>query len=590
MPTKYKYGEDGSYFDPETKRTYYKDPQYQKAYDDEWNRLEKLYRARQEEQRKIEMANFQRVLAQADALTKSMQALGYRTPLPWEQKNRFDDGGDSKNEKGYYEYMEKVAKNNAAKWEMSEDEALLHILNDPTYNYKAYYEANKANPNFDSDDHWPDTYKTAYHPTFSDESIYSGKRSQYNPNGEVGGSWLGNSDILYSSYMWNPEVAHYIEQGKEQDISTLENPHFQYNNSENVSDNTETSNTLNITAGYSTSGMPQIDGIGSYLLQNFGTPLPSATGQQGVELGKHLDATMKSITQDPYGPWGSPDYNYTPPGKLHDFWDYAKWAFKSAKGLDKLNPYIYTDFLTFPNAAEDILHKQLCPQIPLTWGNTSYNRGSKMYAHALAQEKLDAIKDIAHGNMTYEQFSKKFEGVNIGQVQDAVRRYKDWEKLPDDNKTPFNFTVTGRDYNRNYGRWDWGGDHHNYGERILTPLGLETTLGSFNVSAYPDSTVVSDYYDSAVGIDPNTGKPREVPIQVELADAQGKKNIDKLFGDASFKDLLYPLGWLTTEWILRYPQVKWGSYDYDPDSTKPKTHMNLRPLKNETLDKRKQSK
>lgn len=336
--------------------------------------------------------------------------------------------------------------------------------------------------------------------------------------------------------------------------------------------------------------MPQTGGIGSYLLQTFGTPLPSATGQQGVELGKHLDATAKSITQDPYSPWGSPDYNYTPPGKLNNYWDYVKWAFKSAKGFDKINPYIYTDFLTFPNAAEDILHKQLRPQIPLTWGNTSYNRGSKMYAHALAQEKLDAIKDIAHGNMTYEQFSKKFEGVNISQVKDAVKRYKEWEKLPDDNKTPFNFTVTGRDYNRNYGMWDWGGDHHNYGERILTPLGLETTLGSFDVSAYPDSTVITDYYDTAVGIDPNTGKPREVPIQVELADAQGKKNIDKLFGDASFKELLYPLGWLTTEWILRYPQVKWGSYNYDPDSTKPKTHMNLRPLNNETLDKRKQSK
>ena len=99
MSTKYKYGENGSYFDPETKRTYYKDPQYQKAYDDEWNRLEKFYKMKQEEQRKIEMANFQRVLAQADALTKSMQALGYRTPLPWEQKNRFDGTENSEIER-----------------------------------------------------------------------------------------------------------------------------------------------------------------------------------------------------------------------------------------------------------------------------------------------------------------------------------------------------------------------------------------------------------------------------------------------------------------------------------------------------------
>ena len=100
MSTKYKYGENGSYFDPETKRTYYKDPQYQKAYDDEWNRLEKFYKMKQEEQRKIEMANFQRVLAQADALTKSMQASGIvPTPQPWEQKNRFDGTKNSEIER-----------------------------------------------------------------------------------------------------------------------------------------------------------------------------------------------------------------------------------------------------------------------------------------------------------------------------------------------------------------------------------------------------------------------------------------------------------------------------------------------------------
>ena len=184
----------------------------------EWNRLEQLYKMKQEEQRRIEMANFQRVLAQADALTKSMQASGIApTPQPWTPyRNEFKKGGNTKSDEGYNEYMEKVAKNNAAKWEMSEEEALLHILNDPTYNYRAYYEANKANPNLDSDNHWPDTYKTAYHPTFSNESVYSGKQSQYNPNAEVGGSWVGNSDILYPSFMWNPEVAYYIEQGKGQ--------------------------------------------------------------------------------------------------------------------------------------------------------------------------------------------------------------------------------------------------------------------------------------------------------------------------------------------------------------------------------------
>jgi len=42
-----------------------------------------------------------------------------------------------------------------------------------------------ANPNA----HFTDIGKTVYHPTFSNESIYSGKVSDYNPRGTIGGSW-----------------------------------------------------------------------------------------------------------------------------------------------------------------------------------------------------------------------------------------------------------------------------------------------------------------------------------------------------------------------------------------------------------------
>lgn len=70
------------------------------------------------------------------------------------------------------------------------DVALLHALNDNSYNYRGYY--NKY-PNGDGNakGHWTDEFKTVYHPTFSDESIYSGKKSQYNPNGLKSGTWIG---------------------------------------------------------------------------------------------------------------------------------------------------------------------------------------------------------------------------------------------------------------------------------------------------------------------------------------------------------------------------------------------------------------
>lgn len=90
----------------------------------------------------------------------------------------------------YYNIMEKVAEQNYKTWGFpNSDYALLHALNDNTYNYKGYY--NKY-PNGKSNaiNHWTDEFKTVYHPTFSKESIYSGKKSQYNPKGIKGGSWL----------------------------------------------------------------------------------------------------------------------------------------------------------------------------------------------------------------------------------------------------------------------------------------------------------------------------------------------------------------------------------------------------------------
>jgi len=87
--------------------------------------------------------------------------------------------------------LEKVAKENYKKWGYdNEDEALVYLLNANDYDYRGYYNKypeSRANANT----HWNDEFKTVYHPTFSKESIYSGKQSQFNPRGTIGGRWNG---------------------------------------------------------------------------------------------------------------------------------------------------------------------------------------------------------------------------------------------------------------------------------------------------------------------------------------------------------------------------------------------------------------
>ena len=105
-------------------------------------------------------------------------------------KRSIEDAGKISDEQ-YYNIMERVAEQNYKAWGLpSSDAALVQALNDNTYNYRGYY--NKY-PNGDGNakDHWTDEFKTVYHPTFSDESIYSGKKSQYNPKGLKGGTWIG---------------------------------------------------------------------------------------------------------------------------------------------------------------------------------------------------------------------------------------------------------------------------------------------------------------------------------------------------------------------------------------------------------------
>lgn len=72
------------------------------------------------------------------------------------------------------------------------------LINDPTYDYEVFY--NKQ-PDLaagilkdDPRAHFSDIGKTVFHPTFSDESYYSGRRSLRNPRGIIGGHWGENSN------------------------------------------------------------------------------------------------------------------------------------------------------------------------------------------------------------------------------------------------------------------------------------------------------------------------------------------------------------------------------------------------------------
>lgn len=128
-------------------------------------------------------------------------------------KNNYDDGG-------YLSYIEQLAKKKAKDWEKDEDEVLTMLLNDNTYNYKAFYDNNREqalamlteNPEV----HFSDVGKTVYHPTFSNESIYSGKKSDYNPRGTVGGRWENSeyrpsySQIINEDFDYN-KTKDYLE-------------------------------------------------------------------------------------------------------------------------------------------------------------------------------------------------------------------------------------------------------------------------------------------------------------------------------------------------------------------------------------------
>lgn len=100
------------------------------------------------------------------------------------------------------------AKGGYTKWKQKiREHKGIDIDNDPTYDYEGFY---NSNPNIAwdmmneaKDSHFPDEFKTAIHPTFSNESRYSGNKNRFNPKGITGGTWVDDYTYQLSQDQFN---------------------------------------------------------------------------------------------------------------------------------------------------------------------------------------------------------------------------------------------------------------------------------------------------------------------------------------------------------------------------------------------------
>lgn len=101
--------------------------------------------------------------------------------------------------KGYNSF----ARGGYTKWkERIKEHKDIDIDNDPTYDYEGFYNSDPDRAwdmlNKGSDAHFIDEYKTALHPSFSNQSIYSGHVNKFNPKGIVGGTWIDDNHYQLS--------------------------------------------------------------------------------------------------------------------------------------------------------------------------------------------------------------------------------------------------------------------------------------------------------------------------------------------------------------------------------------------------------
>lgn len=104
-----------------------------------------------------------------------------------------------KKKNDFYSWMDQIADKKAQDWTkvpmkpLDPDMVEMQMLNDPTYNYETFYNLQpfmaERMLSADPDAHFTDIGKTMYHPTFSDESAFSGYINDFNPLGIIGGHW-----------------------------------------------------------------------------------------------------------------------------------------------------------------------------------------------------------------------------------------------------------------------------------------------------------------------------------------------------------------------------------------------------------------
>jgi len=103
---------------------------------------------------------------------------------------------------------------------------LLQMMNDNTYKYKDAYDNDElTDPSGNM--HFGDKYKTAYHPTFSNESKFSGKKSEENPEGIIGGRWSNDwrkyyvGDRIKSKYFNQEQTKRYLKMSEDYPVEMI---------------------------------------------------------------------------------------------------------------------------------------------------------------------------------------------------------------------------------------------------------------------------------------------------------------------------------------------------------------------------------
>lgn len=125
---------------------------------------------------------------------------------------KYADGGpigksSDDNYNDYFEWLQLLADKKSKEWNEPYSYILMDMLNSNEYDYKAFYDENPQRAwdylNSEEGTHFDDVGKTVYHPSFSNESMYSANNygdmdTGANPNNIVGPTWNDDNQLIDS--------------------------------------------------------------------------------------------------------------------------------------------------------------------------------------------------------------------------------------------------------------------------------------------------------------------------------------------------------------------------------------------------------